>query len=148
MGVDRHPDLRQPPNRPFEPGASRGALPGERRLECLVGRVHPEAEHVELAVEQRDVASDRVDLDAGNELEAGGQGVGGCAEFAVRGERVVVGDRQVPDAGRCDVADQDRGLEDAVGAGRVRVEVDDRCATAGDWRGLSAVPGLASRLLH
>ncbi len=125
MGVDRHPDLRELPNRPFEPNATCGSLAGERGLECLVGRVHPEAEHVEFAVEQWDVASDRVDLDAGDELEARGHGRRRGDEFAVCGERVVIGDRQVPDACRGDVANEDRGLEDTVGTGRVRVEVDD-----------------------
>ena len=69
VGVDRHPDLGQERNGPLEPSPARQPLGGERGLERIVGRVHPESEDVELAVLERDAARDRVDLDAGDQLK-------------------------------------------------------------------------------
>ena len=69
---DRHAELGQAANRPSEPLGASVALRDERRLERLVVGVHPEAEDVQLALPEPDVLrDDGVDLDAGDELEAG-----------------------------------------------------------------------------
>ena len=97
--VDRHVELAQQRDRLVEALAAAAALGCEDRLERLVVRVHPEAEDVELALPQPEVAGDDgVDLDAGDERQAGRDSVGGD-HLAVAGQRVVVGQGEEPDAG-------------------------------------------------
>ena len=69
--VDRQVQLAQPRDGLLEPFAATPALGREGRLEGLVVRIHPEAEDVELALPQAEVAGDdRVDLDARDERHA------------------------------------------------------------------------------
>ena len=69
--------LAQPGDGGREAEAPCAALGGERRLERLVVRVHPEAEDVELALGQAQVqvAGDGVDLDGRDEVQPVGQRV-------------------------------------------------------------------------
>ena len=100
LRVDREIELAQQGDRPLEPLAAPVALGGEDRLEGVVGRVHPEAEDVQLALPQAEVAGhDRVDLDPGQERQAGRHGAGGD-DVAVAGQRVVVGQGQQAHADR------------------------------------------------
>ena len=70
-------ELAQPGDGPLEALAATPALRGEGRLERLVVRVHPEAEDVQLALPQAEVAGDDgVDLDAGQERHPGRDGAG------------------------------------------------------------------------
>ena len=132
LGVDRHADLAQAVDGPREPLAGAVALGRHRRLERLVVRVHPEPEDVELALPQPEVAGDEgVDLDARDQRHPGGDRTG-RDHVAIAGERVVVGQREDADAGRGNAARRAAtGRQDAVGAGRVRVQVDGRRRAAG-----------------
>ena len=81
-----------------------------------------------------------VDLHRRHELQAGRERRGTRAgQLAIRREVVVVRDREQPDARRVGLLEQLSGLEDAVAAPRVRVDVRDRVAgherhVAGDRR--------------
>ena len=126
LGVDRQTELAQERHRPHEPLAASGPLAGQHVLEVGVGGIHPEPEDVELAFPEAEVAGDDgVDLDTRDE----GQSLRDRVDFddlAVPGERVVVGqgDQADTDVGRR--PEQHGGLQDAVGAGRVGVQVDRR----------------------
>ena len=59
----------------------------------------PKPEDVELALPQPEVAGDDgIDLDARDERQAGRDGIG-RGDLAIAGQRVVIGQRQEPDAG-------------------------------------------------
>ena len=129
--VDRKPDLAQPGDGGREAQAPCPALGGDRRLEGVVGRVHADPQDVQLALGQAQVqvAGDGVDLHGRDEVQPLRQRVrarGG--QLPVRGEVVVVGDGEQPHAGRVRLADELGGLEDAVGAQRVGVDVRDGVA--------------------
>ena len=92
--VDREVEVAQPGDRPLEAFAPSTALRGEGRLEAGIVGIHPEAEDVELALPQAEVAiDDRVDLDTGDQGQPGRHGVAGH-DLAIAGQRVVVGQRQ------------------------------------------------------
>ena len=108
------------------------ALPGQRRLGRLVVGIHSEAEDVELALPQAEVARhDRVDLDAGQQAEPHRDRARGD-HLAVAGEVVVVGQREQPDACIERSLDQVDGRDEAVRACRVGVKVDRRGARRDD----------------
>ena len=67
------PGVAQALQRGVEPGAARGPLAGQGRLERLVVGIHAQAEHVQLAARdlEAEPARDGVDLDARDEVEAG-----------------------------------------------------------------------------
>ena len=132
--VDRELELSQTGDGPLEPLPAPRTLGREDRFELVVCRVHPEAEDVELALPQVLPIDDGVDLDAGDQLEAVGHGARGQDVTAAR-QRVVVGQREQPDPGSGSRAQEDRRLEDAVGAGRVGVEVDGRRSRRDDGIG-------------
>ena len=123
-------------------GAACTSLGGDRRLEGVVGRVHADPQDVQLALGQVQVqvAGDGVDLHGRDEVQPVRERVrarGG--QLAVRGEVVVVRDGEQPDAGRVRLADELGGLQDAVRAPRVGVDVRDGVARAD--RARSAGPG-------
>ena len=76
LGFDAEPCVAQPSRHSCESTAARLALAGERRLERLVVRVHADPHHVKLAVGKVESARDRVDLDAGQELQREGTPAG------------------------------------------------------------------------
>ncbi len=103
LGVDRQPDLPQQCDRPIEPDPPRLPLRGQRRLERLVRRIHPEPEDVELPLPQPHVAShQRVDLDPRDQRQPSRQ-LGG-RELPIPSQRVVIGQREHPNSGRSDIA--------------------------------------------
>ena len=120
------PDVAQADDGGREAQTACAALGRDRRLEGVVGRVHPDPEDVQLALGQAQVqvAGDGVDLHGRDEVQAFGQRVrarGG--QLAVRGEVVVVGDGEQPDAGGVRLAEELGGFQDAIGAKRVGVDV-------------------------
>ena len=71
--VDRQAEIAEAGDGPLEPLAPPAALLGEGRLERLVVGIHPEAEDVELALPQAEIAvDDGVDLDAGDSVRPAG----------------------------------------------------------------------------
>ena len=153
LGVDRQPDLAQPLDGRVEAGAAGAALARERGLERVVRRVDADPQHVELALEQvePEAAGHGVDLDCRDERQVGGERRrAGRDQLPVPGEVVVVRDGEQPDPRVVRLADELGGLEDAVGAGRVGVDVGDRVAGVngspssgrGAWR---AEPDVAIR---
>jgi hypothetical protein len=70
-------------------------------------------------------AGDRVDLDAGDQLEPCRHAVR-RAELAVRRQGIVIGDREQANPGLGRLADELERLEDAVGATGMGVQVDRR----------------------
>ena len=77
-----------------------GPLGGQRRLERLVVGVHPEAQDVQLALPQARGRGSRCALISTPGMSVIGAGIARRGHHvAVAGERVVIGQRQRPDAG-------------------------------------------------
>ena len=73
--VDREVEIAQPGDGQLEALAPSATLLGQGRLEGGVVRIHPEAEDMQLALPQAEIAvDDRVDLDARDERQAGRHG--------------------------------------------------------------------------
>ena len=145
MGVDRHADLAQPRDGRVEPQPARAALGRERGLERVVGRVHADPQHVELALRQRRGPRPRVTAlisTAGTSVEAGGQRRARRARSA-RGRPARLSwsaDREQPDPGVVRLARRaPRGSRTPSRAERVGVDVRDR--VAGDERLAASGPG-------
>ena len=99
LGVDRQLELAQPGDGPLERGRALIALGGQDGLERFVVGVHAEAEDVQLAFPQPQVAGhERVDLDTGQQRHPGWHR-GLRDHGAVAGQGVVVGQAEDPDAG-------------------------------------------------
>ena len=126
LRVDRHAQFCQPADRARETLGAATALRRERCLEGRVFRVHPEAQDVELALPQPDLlADDRIDLDAGDELQAR-RYCGRRHDLSIAGQGVVIGQGEGGNATVGCGAKQLGRLQDAVGSAGVGMQVNPR----------------------
>ena len=145
LPVDPEIQLAQALDGPCEAHPSLLALNGERRLEGLVGRIHADAQDVQLALPEAEVPGHQgIDLDPWQQGHPDGDRVVG-EHLAITGQRVVIGQGEGGHTARSGRGEQVAGLKDAVGPPRMGMQVDrgrtGRDDLVGQRRRIVTTPG-------